>query len=145
MRKTLDQYIDEAMTTKAPRKKPHRLEDGIHLSVAKYLRAVIGREGQTSETGVLWYSVETRGRRSLREGSANKSRGCIKGVPDISVFHSGRAYWIELKSDKGTLSLEQATLHTQAKLAGVSAAVCRSIDDVRDVLSAWLIPTREAA
>lgn len=129
-----------------PRKKPVRHEDKLHTDVAKWLTAAIGHPGEASATlGVMWLSLETRAKRSLREGAANKARGCVAGVPDIEIVqYPGRCFKIELKSAKGVVSDQQRKLHKEYRILGIPVAVCRSIDDVRAALLGWGVPTREA-
>lgn len=142
MRKSLDDFITGAIAAK-PRAKSRRLEDALHLQVAKYLRAVIGPE-RICNNGVAWESIETRGRRSHIEGAKNKARGCVSGTPDVHICYNGREYHIELKAEKGTLSDGQREWHQAFRDAGARIAVCRSIDDVCSILAFWEIPTREA-
>jgi len=138
-RATTQEFLDKYAK---PRKKPERKEDKLHEQVAKLLTAVIAKPGVASADHVLWYSVETRARRSMREGAANKKRGCIRGVPDIDIYYGGRAYKIELKAPGGVVSDAQDELHIQLELAGVSNAIARSIDDVLHSLAFWRIPHR---
>ena len=141
-RSTMREFLDKPGK---PRKKPDRKEDKLHEQVAKLLTAIIAKPGVASADHVLWYSVETRARRSMREGAANKKRGCIRGVPDIDVYFGGRAYKIELKAPDGVLSDDQRELHLQLEMAGVSSSVARSIEDVLRSLAFWRIPHRRVS
>lgn len=147
MSERLAKYVEDMSREKPARKKPVRHEDKFHLAVAKYLRAVIGREGLCwkirSGHLVLWYSVETRAKRSVISGRSNKGRGCIAGCPDIDIYYNGRAFKIELKSPTGVVSREQSELRDALAAVGCEVFVCRSLDHVADVLRAWGIPTRE--
>ena len=133
----------DAMQEPKPRAKHRRLEDALHVQVAKYLRAVIGPE-RTCCNGVAWESIETRGRRSLAEGARNRARGCVAGTPDIHICYRGCEYHIELKAGKGTTTTEQLSWHEAFGQAGATIAVCRTLDDVRECLETWRVPTREA-
>jgi hypothetical protein len=133
-------------------KKKQRPEDALHIQVAKYLRYAIAHEGKCSLHGAIWWSYESRnagketvtknGRKINLEGIGRKARGCIAGLPDISVLFRGGLHGIELKADKGTLSEAQRTLHPEMRKAGGKVVVARSLDDVEAALRGWDIPTR---
>jgi hypothetical protein len=127
-----------------PRAKPRHLEDTFHLQAAKYLRVVIGPEGVASPFGVLWYSVETRARRSVREGKRNKDRGCIAGCFDVDLYWPGHALKIEIKSPDGNYSAAQTALVPEYRKAGVGTGLARTLDDLQYLLTAWHVPTRVA-
>jgi hypothetical protein len=128
---------------RAKRAKSKRPEDELHKQVAKLMTATIARPGVCSPLGVIWYSVEVRAKRSLREGAANKSRGCIAGCPDIDIYYAGRAFKIELKAPKGKLSDGQEQLHIELARAKVPVLEARSLEDVDLVLDTWAIPRRK--
>lgn len=129
---------------RAPRAKSARPEDRLHADVKKYLTTIIARPGVCSADGVVWYSVETRAKRSKFEGARNKARGCISGCPDIDLYFSGRAYKIELKAAKGTVSDSQDILHAELARANVPVIVAKDIDTITTALISWGVPTREA-
>lgn len=119
-------------------------EDLLHVAIAKYLSAVIARPGVCSPLGVIWYSVETRARRSTGEGNRNKQRGCVSGCPDIDIYFAGRAFKIELKAKNGSLSDNQEDLHIELARAKVAVIEARTLDQVAAVLVTWGIPHRKA-
>jgi VRR-NUC domain len=87
---------------------------------------------------------------AIGHGGGGKTRGMIlkgmglhAGWPDMVLLHRGRSCWIELKAARGSLSPEQKVVHEALRAAGGWVAVCRSTDEVRGVLDAWGIPTRE--
>ena len=60
------------------------------------------------------------------------------GTLELAQFAgSGKAHGIELKSEKGKLSMPQQLTHDALKRAGIDVAVCRSIDEVAIALSNW--------
>jgi len=109
-------------------------EDELHKRVCVWLSGAIAKPGVCSPEGAIWYSVETRARRSLAEGASNKERGCIAGVPDVDIYWQGRAYKIELKARGGVVSDEQRALHAELEKAGVKVRVCYSLEEVKAVL-----------
>ena len=71
--------------------------------------------------------------------------GLTAGIPDICLVRAGGLVaFIELKAGKGRLSPAQAEFLDWCAEQGIPACVCRSVDDVRDLLSTWGIVTREA-
>lgn len=122
---------------RAPRK--HE-EDDLHMAVAKLLSVCIARPGVASSDGVLWFSVELRGKRSIIEGARNRRRGCIPGVPDICIIWNREYFGIELKAPKGSTSQDQKDLHSEIRKAGGFVSISRSIEDVRALIEFWRIP-----
>lgn len=53
-----------------------------------------------------------------------------KGLADILAVKDGKAIFIEVKSDKGSMSPEQHEFARRAVIAGADYHVARSIDDV---------------
>jgi hypothetical protein len=132
-------------------KKRHKPEDVLHISVAKYLRAVIGHEGVASPQGVMWWSYEIRnsgktittktGREINLEGINRKARGVIGGLPDIAILYQGVLNGIELKAGSG-LNDAQKLLHPELRKCGASVVVAKDLNDVEAVLRDWGIPLR---
>lgn len=63
-----------------------------------------------------------------------QSRFQIKGLPDIQGVIRGRALFIEVKSKKGRLSIEQKDFGERAINEGAIWFVARSIEDVEKEL-----------
>jgi hypothetical protein len=59
------------------------------------------------------------------------------GVPDVLLWHDGRAFALELKSEAGRVSAAQADMLSRLSEAGVTTAVCRSIDQAVRCLESW--------
>lgn len=111
-------------------------EDRLQVGVLEYLELVLPH--------ALLFHVPNGGRRSLTEGRKFKLLGVRAGVPDLVLVHDGKTYFFELKAPKGRVSPEQHRFGEDARIAGAGWAVVRSLDDVRNALSAWGIATREA-
>jgi hypothetical protein len=90
-----------------------------------------------------WFSAFPAGGGGQMRGLILKGLGLKAGVPDILIVHRGRAWWIELKSVKGSVSAVQNSVHGALSDAGCDVKVCRTLDDVRASLALWGIPTRE--
>ena len=74
-----------------------------------------------------------------------KRAGVKAGVPDILVVHGGFAFFIELKADKGRVSVAQEIVRDALGMAGAKWCCCRSIDDVAFILNQWNVPLRARA
>ena len=72
-----------------------------------------------------------------------KRMGLKAGIPDLCIIYNGRAFFIELKTPKGVLSQVQKERQVELAGAGAHIDVCRSVDDVRETLKYFLIPTIE--
>ena len=58
----------------------------------------------------------------------------MSGIPDICLIYRGRAIFIELKTQRGAVKVNQRFVHDRLTLAGAVVAVCRSLDDVVGLL-----------
>jgi VRR-NUC domain len=113
-------------------------ESTLQISVIAYLRAVL-------PTSVRVHSSQNGLFTSKASAGKAKAEGMTSGVPDICLVRSGGlCAFIELKSKKGRLSENQIEYLDWCAMNGIPAAVCRSIDDVRDFLRVLGIGTREA-
>ncbi|MFP1634103.1 VRR-NUC domain-containing protein [Zhengella sp. ZM62] len=69
--------------------------------------------------------------------------GLTRGIPDISIIREGGSIaFIELKTAKGRLSDHQTNFLDWCAERAVPAAVCRSVEDVRDQCQEWGIPLK---
>lgn len=109
-------------------------EAEFHNSVASFLNAAL-------HPVVFWTTFPAGGGGRFR-GMRLKRAGLRPGVPDILIFFGGRAFGVELKTKKGSLSCEQKGCHMDLSIAGVAVKVCRSLLDVEHALTEWKIPLR---
>jgi len=116
-----------------PRANP---EQSLQRAVATYLARVLAAP-------TFFTAIGHGGGGKLR-GAILKGMGMRAGVPDLLIIDRGKCLWIELKAGKGALSPEQVAVHQWLVAAGASVVVCRSIDDVRDRLEVWGVPTIES-
>lgn len=123
------------MAVRAPpyllRSPNRRDEAGLQKRVAAMLRAYLPDD--------VWWTASLSGV-TLTPAIAGqaKASGMNRGAPDLSfIFPDGVTRYIELKSEDGTLSVEQKAL---ARTLVGDMAVCRSVPEVRQRLAAWLEP-----
>ena len=85
---------------------------------------------------------ELRNASSAIEGARRKRLGALPGWPDMGVFWNERVALIELKrSHGGYLSDAQRVLHPRLAAAGFPVAVCRSVEQALNAVTAG-IPVR---
>ena len=118
----------------------------LQFDVVEFLRCVLPRDA------VLWH-CPNGGQMSVGWRRMLGGLGVLPGAADLMLLYGGRFYCIELKNAADPLrgvitsyqSPEQKTFQTAIVRAGGFYAVCRSTDDVRELLAHWGIPSRETA
>ena len=78
---------------------------------------------------------------SLRTGALFKSKGVKAGVSDIVILKASKGFHgalIELKTEKGRLSVNQKSFLDTMKLNGYFTAVCRSAREAKNIISHYL-------
>ncbi len=105
-------------------------------------RQVIALFGAVLPADVFWAHYPAGGKRSRIEAAIFKGLGVVAGTPDLILIRNGCTYWIELKSAKGSLTMNQVAVHQRLRNAGALVETCRSVDDVIDVLTRWKFPLR---
>lgn len=67
-----------------------------------------------------------------------KAAGLTPGYPDLIVYGSGgRIGHIEVKLEGEPLEPKQVEVHSWLKNWGFNVAVCRSVEDVPEILAGW--------
>lgn len=118
-------------------------ERPIQRAVVSYLRYAL--PDAIVHHSVNEQALSGRDRRGAAIAMRNaKLDGMLAGWPDIEVLTGKRTLFFEVKCEGGKLSPTQARIHSQIRDLGYSVAVVRSVDDVREVLADWGVPTREA-
>lgn len=75
----------------------------------------------------------------------NAANGVLPGVPDIIGITFTGPFFMEVKAPGGSLTPAQKAFRDRLAVLGCERwAVVRSIDDAKDALASWGIPTREA-
>lgn len=116
-------------------------EATIHRAVLSWLRVVLPE-------ALIWHPAnETRrpGKAGNVERAMNAAMGVLAGVPDICGRTQEGDWYMEIKAEGGYLSpAQKAFRDSLAALGCPRYAVVRSIEDAREALAEWGIPTREA-
>lgn len=107
------------------------LESALQKQVIKYIRLQYPH--------ALSFAVPNGGKRGKGEAAIMKAEGVLAGVSDILVFWQGGRGAIELKVGKNAESDYQKAFAARWQALGGHYAVCRSLDDVIEVMHSWRI------
>lgn len=129
--------------------KPFRLTMERQAPEAQIQRDILRYLGATLPHGFILHHSPNGG---MLKGEVGRSRGLgtKPGWPDLQVvgrLESGEPFtgYIEVKAPKGRLSEEQIAMRDRLIDCGYPVGVARSIDDVRDLVRAWGLPSRDAS
>lgn len=96
--------------------------------VADYLRVAL-------PDGSIFHHSPNEGKSHVAHRVKLRKAGMCTGWPDLEIFCPGKPpVFIELKVGKNTITAAQNKTMQALSLAGCVTAVCRSLDDVRQVL-----------
>lgn len=127
------------MTPKIKRKQP---EQKFHQAVAQFLETAL-------QPPVEWTTLGHGGGGAVR-GAILKSKGVHPGWPDIIIscpVEVSRCKFalmvgLELKSQEGTVSLDQKRVHSSLERSGWQVFVCRDLEEVLAALDTAGVPHR---
>ena len=120
-------------------------ERPIQRAVVSYLRYAL--PNAIVHHSVNEQALSGRDRRGAAIAMRNaKLDGMLAGFPDVIVLPPSHmpVMLFEVKSEGGRLRAEQKAMNAALRKLGYLIAVVRSVDDVREALADWGIPTREA-
>jgi hypothetical protein len=134
----LDQRIDQNRRESNRTSRPDlNAEARIQAAIVAFVRAVAPQ--------VLIFADPNGGLRTQAEAARLKWTGVLAGVPDLVVIGpGGRALFLEVKTETGSLSASQREMFDRLTSAGTAPAIVRWVDDVRAAFRAWNIETMEA-
>jgi hypothetical protein len=120
---------------------PDPSEDELQATVASLLRYAFN--GQP----VVWSHFPAGGYGLTRAAAARLYRlGLQAGFPDLLIqWNPGRSLWIEMKTAKGRASDAQKALHPRLEALGFPVHICRSVEDVLEVIRGYDVPMNRVA
>ena len=119
-------------------KPPVIREEDIQKAIVDWLRWSLPKSHRV-------IAIPNASRRTSSGRASNGVYGLTKGVPDLVIFGSGNAFFVEVKGPKGKLSDAQSEWGSWCATKGGMPWCCaRSVEDVRFALSHWGVETREA-
>lgn len=91
-----------------------------------------------------FYTTFPAGWGVLPRATAGQLQACgmKSGMPDILLFDVGRVIGIELKVGANKATSSQVKMAEKLKAVGIEVHICRSLDDVLDILSQRAVATR---
>lgn len=101
----------------------------LHKAIIEFLRY--------SRPKLLYFHCPNGGQRNPISGAKFKAMGVLAGVADILLFKDGCFYAVELKAGKNTQEDTQIDFMNRWVSEGGKYAVCRSIDEMKDILQGW--------
>ena len=107
----------------------HAPEQALQRAVGELLNFTLG--------GLAWWSHFPAGGGGKLRGAILRGLGLKPGVPDIIIIDAGRAYWLELKSKRGQVSLVQRACHVELLHAGCPVAIIKDVNEVLPQLYRW--------
>lgn len=110
-------------------------EQDLQRAVVAFLHAVLPANAFTLH-------IPNGGKRSKREAAIMVGLGVMAGAADLPVFYDGRAFMLELKSQRGRPSKAQERFAMTCHAANIPWKMARSIEEVEAALRSWGIPMR---
>lgn len=113
----------------------HNPETRLQAAAVRYLRTVC-------PDCLVWHTPNG-GKRSKETARLMKALGTLPGVFDLTLVDpSGRHFYLEAKSPKGTESDAQDWFKGELIIRGIPYVIFRSLDDLRDFILQNKIPNR---
>jgi hypothetical protein len=110
-------------------------EDNLQRAVVDFLDVALPPDA-------LVFAVPNGGKRHAKEAARMKRLGVKAGIPDLCIIWRGRALFVELKAQRGTISIEQREMHRKIEYCGCPVWVCRTLDAVVGQLANENMPLR---
>jgi len=122
---------------KAPRRNVDR-EGPVQIAIVNWLRQVLPKEALVHHCK---NEIKRRGNSFAREIEKAKTMGMVPGFPDLIIipFSTVGVFFLEVKSEGGSVQPNQTDIHEKMAALGYHVAVVRSIADVRQCLNEWNI------
>lgn len=88
--------------------------------------------------GVIWFHCPNGEARSARTGAKLRAMGVRRGVADLVIVRpGGLVHFLELKTPKGSLSIEQRAFRDECEYHGIPYAVATSSTRIEAILRDW--------
>jgi hypothetical protein len=105
-------------------------EQSIQRTLCQHLR-------QRGAHGLLWWHTPNGGRRSPIEAAIFSGLGVRPGVSDLILLRDGRAFALELKTERGRPTAAQTQFISEFRSAGGEASIANGLDQALLALEAW--------
>lgn len=100
---------------------------------------IIGLLKVAAIADLIYFHPANGGKRPISVARRLKDIGVVAGVPDLILIHpkTGLTYFVEVKTEKGSLSKEQRSFRDRCLALGHPWALVRSRDQFQDVATEW--------
>ena len=115
-----------------------RQEQIIHKATISHLKARGVRD-------LVFLHPANGGARSPIEGAILKSLGVVPGAPDLLLWHAGKSFALEIKTEVGRVTEAQLELLDRLSKAGVYTAIAHGLDRALAILESWGLLRGQAA
>ena len=105
-------------------------EQAIQHAVCQHLR-------QRGAAGLVWWHTPNGGRRSPVEAAIFNGLSVRAGVSDLILLHDGRAFALELKTERGRPTAAQMNFISEFRAAGGEASIATGLDQALHTLETW--------
>ena len=105
-------------------------EEAIHKAVVEHLRL-------RQKPGLCFFHVPNQGRVPVQYRAKLKAMGLLPGVADLIMIRGGKPFALELKADKGRMSVSQHNFAQTWEAAGGYYCPAYGMDEALKVLAAW--------
>ena len=107
-------------------------EDAIQAEIIELLKVAAIQD-------LIYFHPANGGKRPINTARRLKDIGVLAGVPDLVFVHpeTSLTYFVEVKTQKGSLSKEQRTFRDRCLSLGHPWALVRSRDQFQDVATEW--------
>ena len=110
-------------------------EQAIQKNLVKSLPFILPR-------GAFMFAVPNGGKRVGKEGAILAGQGVVPGVTDLIILWDGRAFGLEVKAPKGSLSDSQKHAQEAMRRAGTPVGTVHSLPEAIAFLRENQIPLR---
>lgn len=97
---------------------------------------------QFPDLALMLFAVPNGGLRRRVEAAIMKAEGMTAGVSDLILLVPSKGYnalCIEMKTEKGQQTAHQKRWQMEAEKHGCKYVICRSFDEFRDAIKAYLL------
>jgi VRR-NUC domain-containing protein len=113
-------------------------EQAVQRAVCLHLR-------QRGARGLLWFHVPNGGHRKPVEAAIFNGLGVRAGVSDLILLRDGRAFALELKTERGRPTAAQTQFISEFRAAGGEASVVNGLNQALHTLETWKLLRGHAA
>jgi hypothetical protein len=105
-------------------------EQAIQRTLCLHLR-------QRGARGLVWFHVPNGGRRSPIEAAIFNGLGVRAGVSDLILLREGRAFALELKTERGRPTAAQMQFISEFRAGGGEALIASGLNQALRALETW--------